>query len=111
MKIAAAFIFGCLLTVAVYAFRERRSTTIRVDEVTLSVGKDNRGNNYDIHRLKAHSSRIAFELLCEEAYSGRCFAPVAGEKYSFERHYGGSLTFKQQPGDTQVWTVIRERVR
>jgi hypothetical protein len=111
MKIAAAFIAGCLLTIALYSFRERNPTTIRIDEVTLAVGQDNRGNNYNIHRVKAHSSRIAFEILCEEAYGGRCFSPLAGMKYSFQRTYDGSLGFMAQPGDTQVWTVTREQTR
>jgi hypothetical protein len=102
VKLFAKFGFVILL-VALVAFIVRRerlpANKLWIDSV--------RSLEHDRHIVKAHNSKVQYELVCKDEYSSRCFIPMAGHSYDIDvwKADADVITFTDQRGDQLTWRI------
>ena len=96
MKLFAKFGLVILL-VALIAFIVRRerlpANKLRIDSVQNLQGYR--------HIVRAHNSKVRYELVCKDESSNRCFIPMAGHAYNIDvwKADADVITFSGQCGD------------
>jgi hypothetical protein len=103
MIVALLVVAGC----AHWYWNLRDDGRITVDSVTYTKAVG-RGGVYEAH---LHTRKVIYGLICDDLAEGLvCFPLSAGTRHNF-KEFGIVMSFDDQPKNTQVWTIVTQRVR
>jgi hypothetical protein len=104
----ALLIVGLLVVAGCLYWCQRDDGKVTVDSVTYTKALAQGG----VYTASLHTRKVDYILSCSELTQGAtCFPLLAGTRHTFKDMFGKAMMFEDQWKDTQVWTIVTQKVR